>query len=72
VRLRNLLCGQLLFINSETLGCDRGIREIHFKDNLTLKNIMVIDFSLIKILFKNVRSGNENFFFASRNRLISH
>jgi hypothetical protein len=72
VRLRDSLCGQLLFIDSETLGCDRGIREIHFKGNLALKGIVVIDLSLMKVLFRGIRSGSKNFFLASGNRLASH
>jgi hypothetical protein len=72
VRLRDSLCGQLLFIDSEALGCDRGIREVHFEGNLALKGIVVIDLSLMKVLFGGVRSGSENFFLASGNRLASH
>ena len=72
MRLRDSLCGQLLFIDSETLGCDRGIREVHFEGNLALKGIVVIDLSLMKVLFGGVRSGSENFFLASGNRLASH
>jgi hypothetical protein len=72
VRLKNLLCGQLLFIDSEILRYNRDIREIHFKGNLILKGIVIIDLSLMKVLFESVRSENENFFFASGNRLISY
>jgi hypothetical protein len=72
VGLRDLLCGQLLFIDSETLGCDRDIREVHLESSLTLKGIVIIDLSLIKILFEGVRSGSENFFLASGNRLASY
>jgi hypothetical protein len=61
VRLRDSLCGQLLFIDSETLGCDRGIREVHFEGNLALNGIVIIDLSLMKVLFGGVRSGSEKF-----------
>ena len=72
MRLRDSLCRQLLFINSEALGCDRGIRKIHFESNLALKGIVIIDLSLMKVLFGGVWSGSENFFLASGNRLASH
>jgi hypothetical protein len=33
------------------LGCDRGIREVHFEGSLVLKGIVIIDLSLMKVLF---------------------
>jgi hypothetical protein len=63
---------QLLSIDSVIWEYDRGIREVCLKGSLTLKGIVVIDLSMRKVLLGGVRSGSENFFLASGNRLASH